>query len=436
MTKKMPLEGIRVLAITTTWSGPYATMLLGDLGAEVIRVESIQHFAATTRGMMARPPAVMYENDENGGYIQYPDRTPGEKPWNRCTFFNAQGRNKYGMTIDLERPKGLQVFKELLKISDILVENNAFGLMEKLGLTYDVVKEVNPRLIMIQAPGYGQKGPYRDWRGYGSQVEGVVGHTWLNQYSVDDIPRRSLTFTLDTVGGCGMALAALMALFRRKKTGRGQLVDLAQIQCVAPCLGEAYMDYTMNGRVQEAMGNRLPSGIQGCYRCAGEGIDEWIVITIHNDKHWEGLCRAMDDPPWTREEGFADGLSRYKNHDELDRHIEEWTGQRDKYDVMHTLQQAGVPAGPVMNERDAYNDRHLKERGFFLEITQKWCGTHAYPGFPWKFTRAPQSAYLPPPGLGEHNEYVCKKLLKMTDEEYAELEREQYIGDTYLPSVR
>jgi len=165
-------------------------------------------------------------------------------------------------------------------------------------------------------------------------------------------------------------------------------------------------------------------------------MDEWIVIAIHNDKQWDGLCRAMGNPPWTREERFADGHSRYKNHDELDRYIEAWAGQRDKYHVMHVLQKEGVPAGPVMNERDAYNDPHLKERGFFLEITQKWCGTHAYPGFPWKFTRAPQEAYLPPPGLGEHNEYVSKELLKMTDEEYAELEREQYIGDTYLPTVR
>jgi len=160
------------------------------------------------------------------------------------------------------------------------------------------------------------------------------------------------------------------------------------------------------------------------------------VITITNDEEWKAFCRAIGDPPWSQEETFADSLSRYKNHDELDRHIEEWTSQRNKYDVMHLLQKEGVPAGPIMNERDAYNDPHLKERDFFLEMTQKWCGNHLYAGFAWRHLRAPQKAYLPPPGLGEHNEYVYKELLKMTDEEYAELEKEQYIGDTYLPHVR
>jgi len=436
MANRLPLEGIRVLDITTTWAGPYATMLLGDLGAEVIRVESIQHFASTTRGMMPRPPAGLYENTPKGGMYQYPNRTPGETPWNRATMFNSHGRNKYAMTIDLERPRGNQIFKELVKISDIFIENNAFGVMEKLGLTYDVLSQVNPRLIMVRAPSYGVKGPYRTWRGYGSQAEGGVGHTWLSQYSVDDMPKRTLTFTMDTVGGCGIALSAIMALYHRQKTGKGQMIDLAQSQCVASCLGEAFMDYTMNGRVQETMGNRHPAAIQGCYRCAGEGIDEYIVITITNDEEWEGFCRAIGNPPWTKERRFSDAISRYQNHDKIDSHIEEWTGQHNKYQAVRLLQEEGVPAGPVLNERDAYNDPHLKERNFFLEITQKWCGTHLYAGFPWRYLRAPQKAYLAPCGLGEHNEYVFKQILKMSDEEYAELEREQYIGDTYLPSVR
>ncbi len=436
MAKKMPLEGIRVLEITTTWAGPYSAMLLGDLGAEVIRVESLKHFATTTRGIFARPPAAMYANDDRGGWFQYPNRDVGERPWNRSTFFNSHGRNRYAMTVDLESPRGIEIFKRLLKISDLFVENNAYGVMEKLGLTYDVVSEVNPRIIMIRLPGYGIKGPYRDWRGYGVQCEGVVGHAWLNQYSIDDLPIRSMTFSMDTTGGCAAVMAAIMALARREKTGRGQLIDLCQAQTVALCLGEAYMDYVMNGRVQETMGNRHPTAIQGVYRCAPGGLDDYVAITIYNDEEWEGFCRAIGNPAWTREPKFADALSRYKNHDELDRHIEEWTSQHNKYDVMHILQKERVPAGPVMNEADVYSDPHVKERNFLLEITQKWCGTHLYPGFPWKYKRTPQKAYLPPPGLGEHNEYVYKKLLKVSDEEYDELVREHHIGDVYLPSVR
>ena len=163
----------------------------------------------------------------------------------------------------------------------------------------------------------------------------------------------------DELGGMVCAWAVCAALYGREKTGKGQLVDLCQAQTVGVCLGEAYMDYTMNGRVQETMGNRHPSAIQGVYRCADGGLDDYVVITIYDDEQWEGFCRAIGNPPWTKEAEFADALSRCKNHDELDSHIEEWTSQRNKYDVMHLLQKEGVPSGPLMNERDVYNDPHV-----------------------------------------------------------------------------
>lgn len=432
--KRLPLEGVRVLALTVVWAGPYSTMLLGDLGAEVIRLESIQRFASTTRGIMARPPAAMYESDEKGGWLQYPDRQVGETPWNRCTFFNCHGRNKHAITLDLTRPKGIEIFNRLIQVSDIFIENNAPRVIEHLGLTYDVLSEVNPRLIMIQAPGYGVKGPYRNWVGYGSNVEAAVGHQWLRGYPETDQAIQTNAFAMDTTGGSSIVFAAMMALHQREKTGRGQYIDLAQAQTVICSLAGAFMDYTMNGRVETTMGNRHPyMAPHGCYRC--RGADNWVVIAVGSEEEWQGLCRAMGDPPWTQDEKFADALSRWHHQDELDRHIEEWTSQHDDHAVMHILQREGVAAGPVLNERAAHNDPHLKDRGFFLEITQKWCGTHLYAGFPWKYLRTPQKVYLPPPGLGEHNEYVYKQVLGMSDEEYAELEREQYIGDTYLPNV-
>ena len=244
---------------------------------------------------------------------------------------------------------------------------------------------------------------------------------------------RCPTFVMDTTGGCGIVTAAIMALHHRKKTGRGMHIDLAQSQTILPGLGEAMMDYSMNGRVQESMENRHPVAIQGCYRCIGD--DDWVVITINDEEEWNGFCRAIGNPAWTKEEKFADLLNRHKNQDELDERIEVWTSQHDKFQVMEIMQKEGVPAGPVISEKDAYENPHLRERGFFLEINQKWCGTHEYPGFPWKFTRTPQEAYLPPPGLGEHNEYVYKELLGISDEEYAQLEKEEYLGTEYLPSV-
>ena len=433
MSKTLPLKGIRVIDMTVVWAGPYSTMIMGDLGAEVLRVETIHHFANITRGIIARPPDFLYNTVEYGGWWNYPDRTPGEHPWNRCTFFNVHGRNKYAMTVDLTRPKGIEIFNEMVKLSDLIVENNAPNVMDKLGLTYEALSKVNPGLIMIRASGYGSKGPMRNWRGYGMHVESVLGHTWLNQYSVDDIANRSATFSMDTTGGSAIVIAAIMALHRRKKTGKGQLVDLAMGQTILSSLGEAFMDYTMNGRIQEAMGNRHPAVIQGCYRCAGE--DEWIVITLYDDADWQAFCGAIGDPSRAKDGKFADVLSRHRNHDELDQHIENWTKQRNKYDVMHLLQKAGVAAGPVLCEKDCYEDPHVLARNFFVEMTQQWSGTHRYPGFPWRYSRTPQEAKLPPPGLGEHNEFVYKKLLKKSDAEYAELEAEQYIGDVYGPNI-
>ncbi|MCG6533453.1 MAG: CoA transferase [Syntrophales bacterium LBB04] len=433
-TQKLPLEGVRVLSLTVVWAGVYASQLLGDLGAEIIRMEAIQRFASTTRNVMARPPAGIYENDTSGGWFNYPDRSPGERPWNRTTFFNCHGRNQRAITLDLENSKGMDLFKRLVKVSDLFIENNAPKVVENLGITYEMMSEINPGIIMIRAPGYGTSGPLRDWRGYGTNVDGVLSHMWLNQYSSDDIARRTGVFSMDTTGGSTIVMSALMALRHREKTGKGQLIEVAQAETVLSMLAEPFSDYYMNGRLQETMGNRLPAALQGCYRCTGE--DDWIVVTITNDEQWKGLCRALGNPAWTKDEKFSDEMIRYRNHDDLDKHIEEWTSTRDKYEAMKLLQKEGVPAGPVLNERDAYNDPQMNDRGFFVEMTQKWSGTHKYPGFPWRYTHIPQKAYLPPPGLGEHNEYVYKEILKMSDVEYAELEREQIIGDVYLPNVR
>jgi crotonobetainyl-CoA:carnitine CoA-transferase CaiB-like acyl-CoA transferase len=238
---------------------------------------------------------------------------------------------------------------------------------------------------------------------------------------------------MDTMGGAAMFASTLMALHRRHKTGKGQFIDLAMGQTTLSAMGEAFMDYAMNGNNQESLSGRDPVAIQGCYRC--HGADDWIEITMHNDEEWQGFCRALGNPSWTKDEKFTDFIGRHRNHDELDRHIGAWTLTRNKYDVMHLLQREGVPAGPVLSEKDCFSDPHVAERDFFIEMSQKWSGTHLYPGFPWRYSRIPQTAYLPPVGLGEHNEYVYKELLKMSDQEYEQLKEENYTGDVYMPNV-
>ncbi len=432
---KLPLEGIRVVDITVIYAGPFATMHLADWGAEVIRVESTKHFQVLTRGGMARPPQEIVSNPtRTGGLATYCNRDVTFRSWNRWTLFNAHARNKLGCTMDLTQPRGKELFKKLIQVSDVFLESNAPHVMENLSLTYDVIKEVNPRLIMLSMPGFGQYGPYKYYRSLGVHQECFIGHTFLRGYPDSDPSTTSTLFHADEASGATAAFAVLAALHYRHRTGKGQFINMAQAEATMPHLGEAIMDYTMNKRVQTSSGNRLPGAAPcGCYRCQGE--DRWINITVTSDEEWEGLCRAMGEPQWTREERFSDSPSRDKHQDELDKLIEEWTIKENHYTLMYLLQREGVPAGPVIFEDDAYTDPHLKERGFFEELTHEECGTHLYPGLGWRMSKTPNNLRLPPVRLGEHNEYVYKQVLKVSDEEYRKLEKEGHIGMDYVPEI-
>jgi len=289
---------------------------------------------------------------------------------------------------------------------------------------------------MIRMPAFGLSGPYKDYRSYGSGPEATIGFTWLRGYT--DLDKSTSTTSVahcDASGGPNAALAAVMALRYRRKTGRGQLIELAQVEGVIPQLGEAIMDYTMNGRVQDSLGNRDLHGAAPCgnYRCKGE--DRWVSITVRGDEEWEGFCRALGYPEWTRDEKFSTVLSRYKNQDELDKRVERWTLQHDPYAAMSVLQKEGVAAAPVTDAADIYADPHMKEIGVLEEVTHPEVGTHIYPGIGWRQLRTRNSIRRYACRLGEDNEYVYKELLGVSDEEYGELEREGHIGMDFAPHV-
>ncbi len=194
------------------------------------------------------------------------------------------------------------------------------------------------------------------------------------------------------------------------------------------------MDYSMNKRIQKRKGNRHSSlAPQGTYRCKGD--DEWVNIAISSDEEWQRFCETMGNPPWTQWHRFADALNRYENHDEMDKLIEEWTSQRSKHEVTEILQKAGVAAAPVLNYGEVLSDPQIVERGFFETVTRPVTGTHPYPGTPMKFTETPLSIRKAAPTLGEDNEYVYKQVIGVSDEEYAELEREKHIGMDFVPGL-
>ena len=425
---KLPLQGIRVLEMTVVWAGPYCTSFLADLGAEVIRVESLATFAPLTRGVRAHPTELQLQSQPlfMGGY---PDRKPGDRPWNRFPVFNVHARNKRSMTIDLSQPTAMDIFKDLVEVSDVFVENNVVDRMDDLGIDYPMLKGLKEDIIMLRMPAYGTTGPYRDFRALGVHIEGVIGHTLLRGYADMDASGNTPVYMADAAGGSHGAFAVLTALHHRRRTGKGQYIELGQAEDAMPMMGQFFMDYTMNGRNSSNTGNRHPTAIQGCYPCRGE--DRWVCITINDDREWRAFSQVLGDPEWASDSRFAHAFGRWQHHDEIDTHISLWTQQMDNFDVMRILQESRVAAGPVMNQRDSYDDPHLTERGMFQEAVQEDAGTHLYPRAPYTMSQTPLDILRGPVRLGEDNEYVYKSVLGYSDSDYHKLEALGHISMDY-----
>jgi crotonobetainyl-CoA:carnitine CoA-transferase CaiB-like acyl-CoA transferase len=427
---RLPLEGIRVLDFTVVWAGPFAAMLLADFGAEVIRVESLQYFPSVTRGVLPRPTRALM-GSLHGYAGAYPERHPGQRPWNRHPMFNPHARNKLGMTVDLSRPRGRELFLRLVEVSDILIENHSAGFMDRLGLTYDVLRQAKPDLIMVSMPAFGMSGPYKHYQGFGINVESLCGFTWLRTYRHGDPTDVSPTLHMDAASGAGAAFAILAALLYRQRTGKGQFIDFAQAENLMQQIGESLMDYTMNGRVQTSLGNRHPfMAPHGCYPC--RGTDRWVVIAVADDAEWEHFCEAVGNPPWMQDERFASTASRYRHQDALDAYIAAWTQHHHPWQIMERLQQAGLAAGPVMTESDLFSDPHLQARGFFQVVTHPEAGTHPYPGIMWHMSKTPATIRRPAVRLGEDNDYVYRHILQLGDAEIAALRADGHIGMDFL----
>ena len=414
---------MRIIDLSQIFAGPYATKLLADMGAEIIRVE-----CAPRSGRGGALPRM-----KPGGIFgsSFPEGDTGERSYNRFAYYNEVNRNKYAITLDLSKPLGVRVFKRLVKVSDVVVENFSPRVMGNFGLDYPVLKEVSPEIIMVSISGYGQDGPYRDYVTYGGGIEAMTGLSRLTGYP-DAEPLTPGTAYADATAGLHAAFAILAALRYRRRTGRGQYIDLSMREALAPFLGEFIMDYTVNRRAAIAIGNRNPlAAPQGCYRCQGE--DKWIAIAVSSDEEWRSLCHAMGNPPWSEGERFGDSLSRHENQDELDRLIEEWTSHYDHRQLTNMLQRAGVKAGAVLNVAELVDDPHLRERGFFQRLSHPEAGSHLYPGVSWKMSGTPGSLRLPAPCFAEHNEYVFGQLLGMSADEISTLAEEGVTASEPLP---
>ncbi len=426
----LPLKGVRVLDFGVILAGPYCGLILADFGAEVIRVESTQHFAPQTRGIYARPTKDM-PSSRSGGY---PGGEPGQRPWNRYPLFNSMARNKRSMTVDITRPEGMAILKRLVKVSDVVLENYVPEVMDKLGVTYEMLKSVNPKIIFCKMSAFGDTGEYRDYRAMAQSIDFMLGHASLRGYPDADPTDQPQSVTEDPAMGIQAAFAIVAALHHRNRTGEGQLLDLSLSETYIPYMPQAFMDYFMNGRVQGTMGNHEPGACpSGNYRCKGN--DKWVSISVSSEEEWDGFCRAVGEN-WVHDERFSNPLIRRQHQDELDTLINQWTQDRDYYDVMHLLQKHGVAAGPVLDEAAACRDPHLIARGFFIEESQEDVGTYPYPGFVFNMSTTPAGVWRGPVRLGEDNEYVYKKVLGVSDREYEELVKAGHIGTEFAPHIQ
>lgn len=417
----LPLNGVRVLDLTMAWAGPMAVRILGDMGAEVIKIEAAHHMDRWRGGTFAQR-----------GTDRYPDHDPGERPWNRSSFFNTQNRNKQSLVMDLKTPEGKAIFKRLVAISDLVAENFSAGAMGRLDLDYPVLRDIKPDIIMLSMPAFGRTGPDRDYIAHGPTIDEIAGNAFLQGYP-DGPPLASGGFAWgDPVAGMNGAMAALIALVHRQETGVGQHIDLSHLEAGVGFNFQAILEYTMNQRIVARQGNRHSSmAPHGCYPCQGE--DRWIVIAVGSDEEWRKLRAAMGDPTWAQDERFSTTLGRWQHQDELDGFISEWSVQCDHAELMRELQAHGIAAGAVFDAAELSNDPHLAERGFFEVVTSQATGTHQYPGMPWKMSLTPGQIRTPAPRFGEHNEHVLTTLLGMTREEVKALEESQIVATEPLP---
>ncbi len=427
--KTLPLSGIRVLDLTIVWAGPYATQLLADWGAEVIRVEPLTVFQPVTRGVVPRPKKGQFLSAH-----KFPDNDPGPRPWNRDSAFNTHARNKLSMTLNLDVDDGRTVFEDLVAISDVLVENNPVSTLTKLGIDYPWLRNIRPDLIVVRMPPYGLQGPYRNFRSVGSSLEAVMGHTSIRGYRDTDPSMTSSVYTADASAGANAAFAVVSALLFRRESGSGGLIDAGQSQAMLPYLGEAFMDYSMNSRVQTTLGNAHPSKApHGCYPCLGG--DRWITISVDGDDQWKALRSVMGNPSWSSDPRFATGSGRWTWQEELDSLISRWTRDRDSNELMAELQLSGIAAGPVNKDADLLADPHLADRGFFEPLDHSDTGHYLYPGPMWRSHSFPNQLRTPPCNLGQHNEYAYRDLLGYNDNRYSELEAAGHIGAEFHPNV-
>jgi benzylsuccinate CoA-transferase BbsF subunit len=386
--KRKLLEGIRVVDFTWALSGPISTKHLSDLGAEVIKIETSV-------------------------------RLDIQRTQSKWGSFNQHNSGKLAITVNLKKPKGLELVRQLIAKSDVVVDNFAGGSMDKMGLGYEVLKQLKPDIIMLSSCMQGATGPFARHPGIGFRLTALSGFNqitgwpdrqpgWIGAYTDFIAPRYNI-------------LALMAALEYRHRTGKGQFIDMSQFEAGVHFMGPLVLDWAVNQNQATRMGNESPSAApHNAYRCLGE--DRWCAISVFTDAEWEGFCGVIGSPQLATDPRFSSLPARKKNEQELDNIVNHWTGTRSAEDVMNAMQAAGVPAGVLQTGEDFMDhDPQVQARHFFVELEHPEVGKYRTNSGAHFLLSKCETDLVRAPLMGEHNEYVFKKLLGVSDAEYDSL---------------
>ncbi len=404
-----PLSGIRIADFTWVWAGPYCTLQLAHMGADVIRIET------ATRPCVTRmlPP------------------WPGGKPagLDSSGYYNQYNQGKRSLALNFSQPGALEVARALIAKSDVVTNNFAHGVMDRLGLGYEELRKIKSDIIMISLSGYGDTGPYRDYVAYGPAQVPLCGLSSLTGY-IGGPPMHAGYSYADPNAGVHGAFAVLAALYHRELTGEGQYMDMSQWECAMAVLPEGIMEYTMNGTEPQRIGNRDPwMAPHGIFRCKdraekvlGFTIDQFVAVAVSDDAAWQRMAAAIGRPELAHDPKFAALAARKSNEDELESIIESWSIGQNAPQAAGILQNAGVAAFVVAdNKYLSEEDQHLKDRGYFVNLPHPVVGTRQHCGIPWKMSATPIAVRSAAPTLGQHTHEILSQVLGLPEAEIARL---------------
>lgn len=406
-----PLRNLRIVDLTMGWSGPLATRHLADMGAEVIKIEACK-YPDWWRGWEHTAATVATSEHE------------------KSPAFNQINRNKQGVAIDLTSEQGQALALRLIEQADAVIENQATGVMDKLGLSFDTLKAVNPSIILLSLPAFGAVGPWSGYRGYGSTVEHGAG---LPHLTGDDggPPVQTHVAYGDACGGLNAAAAIQVALLHRERTGEGQRVELSQVECIMQLGVHGTVSQGLTGEPPRRTGNRHPTYVpHGCFPCAAE--DTWLVVALTDDTKWGKFCEIIERPDLSADLALATCQGRREREADIEAALASWLASQEADAAMEAFQNGGIAAGAVRRASDLVEEPGYIERGYWASVDRPIVGRKPHPLTAWRYNGSRAEIRAPAPLLGEHNAEVFRRVLGLSSEEFDSLVADGVIGDTPL----